>query len=927
MRCVQIKIRMGLLAAVLLALVLLPSSLRAQDTPREVRAKATVAIQQGDYGNAILLLSQLVEWFGKSTKETTAVQLEGVYYWLGTCYFLQGQFGEAREAYDAYLKRYRTGPHAGEVAVYIADSYRFEGVLDKAVRSYREALRKYDLQGDLKADAYAGIIRVYLAADKWDRALPWLRRLYVMAPDFSRRNWAATLLTTAYLKQMDMERVYRLVPYLLTPNSFASRSVLLNMAAIEAGDTLFGDEKYRDALWVYRLVYPHDELMLRSQQHLDALNAKADRLRVMAESPRSLMRVQESIGEIEAEMKALSAIENYDVELHYRIARAYMEIRRYREAAELFLAVREEGDKKHAEEALFFAFRCLTNIQPWDRAFTVGKDYMDTYPGGEYYDQVSIMVGQMYARLEDWPQVIAVLTKALEVSPKHADAAECMFLIGYATFMEEKFADAADWFRKMNHLYPGNPREPDGVYWLGLTLMFDKQFDQAAPQFDAILRRYADTPYLQDAAFRRAVCDYGSSRFREAEGKLEAFVTQYPTNKLCGEAYMMMADTAGVAGDLPKAITRYEAVNRYDVNIEFYNYSMFRSGEMLFELGNFNGVIAHFKDYIKRNREGSNIPLALYWSGRALWDMGEQKGALEFFRQGIQQYGVDRQALGIDLILEEWVGKTKNTSSEVGQRAWQDLTDMMKAAETNKQDVLALRLKRVLLFQPKITEERRNQIVDDLLREENLTKAGVGVLETMMEEARKRTNTEFAIKVANQIVKDFTETDYALSARKMLAEDAVARKDYTTAIKHLTVIKEVFATSSEAAEALLMLGDLYIKQNKFDQADECFKSVLAVKDWKGPLWPAALYGLGDSARLHHNLEQASAYYERIYVMYANYRQWVGKAYLARADCLSRLQLYNKAAEVLTEMLGVAELKDTPEVAQAQAELETLKKKM
>ena len=208
---------------------------------------------------------------------------------------------------------------------------------------------------------------------------------------------------------------------------------------------------------------------------------------------------------------------------------------------------------------------------------------------------------------------------------------------------------------------------------------------------------------------------------------------------------------------------------------------------------------------------------------------------------------------------------------------------------------------------------------------ENITNASPGVLDMMLEEAKTRGDTNLAVEVAEATIRDFTETDHALSARMFLAGNAISRNDNKTAVKHLLVVKEVFASSSEAAEALLMLGDLYVKIGKYAEADECYKSILAVREWRGPLWPAALYGRGECARLQRNFEQAAAYFERIYVMYAGSRKWTAKAYLARSDSLVRIGQFKKATETLEEMVASENLKDLPDMLdEAKKKLEELK---
>lgn len=913
--------------AVALALVFWAGIALAQDTPREVRAKANIALSQGAYADAIGFLQQLVEWFGQSTDQSTVTDMGPVYFNLGICHFLMGQFAEARTAFEVYLKKYRNGARASEAAVYIADAYRFDGGLDKALKAYDEALKRYGLGPDLEADVYAGMIRCHLAQDQWDRAMPLLKKLYDVAPDLDRRSWAATFLTTAYMKEMRLENVYRLVPYLLLPDSFASRSVALNMSALEAGDLLFGEEKYRDALWVYRLVYPHDTLVARSEIHLDVLQKRSERLKKTGADPRRVMRIQERIGELEAEIKALSGVENYDIELFYRIARAYMEIFRYREAQEMFVYLYGQAEGRRAEEALYLAFECATRVQPWDRAFELGDEYAKVYPGGEFYDRVSLMTGQMYAKLENWAKVIETLTKALEVSPRHEEAAECMFLVGYAHFMEERFGESVTWLRRMNSSYPGNPRQVDGSYWTGMGLMFDRKFDEAAPAFDDVIEAGSNSAYRVDAAFRRAVCDFGRSRYREAETRLSQFVGQHPDSKLCGEAYMMLGDISGVFGELPRAVVRYQQVLKQDTNIEFYNHAAFRCGEILEEMRDFAGMVRHFKDYIQANREGCNVPLAIYWVGSAMWSMGEKTGAIEYYRQAVERYGNRRGDLGIDMILDEWIGRGKKLDTNSVGRAWQDLEELERRASQSGQAVLSLRLKRVFLYQSTVTPERKKALLDDIVRAESITNASPGVLELMLDEAEKRGDRALAMQVADATIREFPETDYALAARMFIARDAMAALDFKTAVKHLSIIKEVYATSGEAADALMMLGAIHLKQNQYAEADACYSAVLNVREWRGPMWPEALYGRGECARLQRRYEEACAFYERIYVMYRRYTLWVGKAYLARAECLARMQQYNQAADTLSEMIASPELKDAPEVAEAQKRLEALRSKL
>jgi tetratricopeptide (TPR) repeat protein len=912
--------------AALTALLLLfctPRPASAQDTPAEVQAAANKMLSIGNYMDAIPLLDQMVTWFSASDESRIVSMMENVYFQLGMCHFILGHFGEARSAFDLYLRKYKFGARAWQAAAYIADSHRFQGATKDALKAYKYALDNYQYNIDWRTDILISMAKCHLAEERWAEASPLLLEVFRTAPDFHRRNWAASMLAVSYLKDMNVEKVYDMMPYLLHPQSYASHSVALNMAALEAGDALFSDEKYRDALWIYRIVYPHDVLIVNGAALKEQLEQKAERLRRVPGQIRGLIQLQEEIGAVEQELKALDEIENYDSELSYRIARAYQETRRYRESRHLYYALYEDEIPKRTEECLYLAFFSACQVQPWQDAVSVGREYMTVYPGGEYYDTVSLSVGQIYANRQEWLGVLTTLTNALAVNPKHTEIVECLFLLGYASFMEEQFSNSVRYLTRMNTEFPGNDRQADGAYWTGMAYLFDRQFEEALPFFDQVLLGFPDSPYVEDSAFRSASCDYGLSAFDRADRKLLHFLEKYPDSKLVAEAHLTRGDIAAAVGNLPLAVTEYQKVPEGDINIEHYNFSAFRCGEILDELKDYDGLFAHFARYIEKNREGSNIPQALYWQGRALWSKQEHERALAFYRQAMEKFGKDRKALGVDLIMDEWVARLRDAPPPLSAQGWRDLLDLLKTAGENKDYALMLRLQRLLLYNPAMGDADKAAIRRNLFNPANMGYASPAILDLILDESIQSTNIPVAVTAAAKIVEDFPETDSAIAARMFLARQAIKAGEFDDAVRHLNVVREVFAASGEAAEAILLLGDLHLAARRAEEADKAYNDVLGAKEWR-PLWPEALYGRGQAALLKRDYAKASAYFERIYVMYSGNRNWTAKGYLARAECLIRMHEPTKARETLEEMMALPDLAEQPETAKAKELLAKLK---
>ncbi len=910
--------------AVLAACWAVSAADQVQMTVREIRENAYKKYALGEFEEAIPYLRMFIDTM-KDVKTTQGLgEIEVAHYNLAICYFLTGQFGPAELAFTTYCKKYPRGTYVSISSVYVGDSLRFASKNKEAIDAYQKALSKFDYRPDVRTDIYAAIARCHLASNDWAAAQAPLREAFLCAPDSLRRNRTATLLATSYLKTLDMEHLYPMIPYLLRRDSYASRTIVFNLAALEAGDALFADERYREALWVFRLVFPYGEVQASTENYLEQLKRLSDFEKRSTKDPRRMMRYLEWIGDAEAELQGLADMDNYDEDLFFRIARGYMESKRYREACEGFLRLHEVAGKACAEESLYLAFTCASRVEPLDRCYAIARSYMEKYPGGAFYDELTLLTGQLYARATNWTEVIRHFSETLRVRPGHKMAAECLFLLGYAHFMEEQFEQAIARFIELRKRFPGWEQLDAAIYWTAMSHMFATAYEEAEKDFSLLIKQGGAPHYVEDATFRRSVCNYALAQYELADDQLAEFLKRYPEAPLRFEAQMMRGDIAGAVGRGDQAVAYYQAALQAPddlLNIEYYNHCAFQTGQILYDAEKFKEVLSHFDAYIARNREGSNLPLAVYWSGRAMFNMGEQAGALRYYCNAVDTYGKDRKAMGVDLILDEWVATTRRLPSNEVEKAWADMTAVWKRANAGGDNVGRLRYQRVLMYEPRISPNMRQQILNGLLKEENLKDASPAVMETMLDGAIKRGDVYLALRTAEAIIADYAETDIALDARMYLARHALdaaraaqgqAAEDLVNqAVAHLKIIRDVYATSGEAADALLLLGTIYRERRKLDDAQKCFEAVLSVKGWRSG-WPEALYGLGLCAEARREPLKATAYYERIYVMYGNYRAWTAKAYLRRAECLGQLFQEAKAKETLKEMLSKDELKEFPE---------------
>lgn len=113
-------------------------------TAKEARQMANAALSKGDFESAIEYLQLLIQYLGESKKQTTVRLMEPIYYKLGIAFFFTGNFSEAEKAMKVYLKKYPKGINGPEASLYIADSIRFRGKIDKAYDAYKKALKMHE---------------------------------------------------------------------------------------------------------------------------------------------------------------------------------------------------------------------------------------------------------------------------------------------------------------------------------------------------------------------------------------------------------------------------------------------------------------------------------------------------------------------------------------------------------------------------------------------------------------------------------------------------------------------------------------------------------------------------------------------------------------------------------------------------------------
>jgi TolA-binding protein len=883
----------------------------------------SVQVSSGEFQQALIVLTRVLPELEQSLgrEDARAVQLLGNgYYLLGVCHLELESYEEAIDALETFLQLLPTSPNVFKARLMMGEAFFYQQEWEEVPKAVAPLLSSRMVPaGELEmAHQLAG--QSFQELENWERALPSWQWLFQRGSRREVRTTAAGSIAICLIRLGRFADLYRFVPALLPTN--ANTSIQLNLQLVFEGDRLLQDGVPDQALLLYRLVMPTQSLIQDLNRREEDATREIDQLKrmnVLTEPLRQRGRqLEQALLAIEASREELEAFPEYDEELRLRLADCYQQLARYEEAIQLYLALRDQApDSEIAQQALYSAYMVAFTAEDPDRALEIARLYMEDYPGGEYWEDVTLHAASLLLQLERWSEAEALVAQALKVTPDHVTLDHMLYIQGYAQFMQNDIRSA---IRSMNRLLAvrsNSTFSSNARYWIALGQLFLENYEEARDGFRDLSRGEAIPDIRMDAAFRQGVAEYGLGDFPVSTETFRTFLETYPASPLAAEALAMIGDMQAAEGLLDEAIGSYEDAMEQAVNQVQGDYVAFQMART-YELENrWQEILDLFDRYLEQFGEEANVTQAAYWKGNALTQLGNPDEARRLFLETVVQHGHDPAADGIDFILRDLI-EDMHTRLQ-GQPEADEIRTLVENAkeEADLRGDRALEL-RLIGFQIETApnEDLVELLTASLLQEKNLEEASPGVLALMGRLAEDSSTPELGLRAYEVFLERYPESDLILEALKGLAEARVDAGDLNGAIQLFEEVTERFPLLPHGADARLRLGDLYRQQGEPDKAIEAYTLILSVKEWRGELWPTALLRLGDTEMERERFLEASGYYQRVYVMYTGFPALAAEAYYKGAQALQNLGESDKMREVLEEMLDQPEFANQPVAREA-----------
>ena len=949
--------------------------------------RADAAMGAGKYAEAIPEIDIVLEYIrsvqNEAQKRNLVAKAEKLVFYKAFCLVATEQFEEAVPLLDRFASLYPRSSQlktALTLKIYCLSSLeRWEETRD----TLGQVLKNIRVPQDERMELLMAFAEVNRTLGDHEAAFPHFGTVMMQARDPSLKMNAISRMLDTILHLKKTELLYEMIPMVQGRVSPAEYSLQFNLQAIEASDRLAEAGALSPAFVLLKLCKPIEEIRVGLNEVEGYLTDRLEELQSQEQATTRnlypLIAVQSRLAQVEAEREAALSAFDYNEGLQYRIAQLLAQMDMLYESYWAYdKLLKDYPTSENAPIALYSTSSIAAELGLTERAIEKGKELLNQFPEFQYSPETALNLAYVYEQNQDIENMLGVLQDAIDrniVTRKERDKGHAFFLMGYANLFLDDVETAGLWFDRVRTEVPKSRHAVDARYWAAYSLMFTDDYPEAITQLEAFLAAHPNSRYAMDATYRLALARFGSGDLEGTRTAAEAFIKAYPDSTLRGEAHNLLGDVYGALGLLDEALDAYKLVEVFTSKPGQVHSAVFNAGRILEADARWPDLIDHFQRYLNRYGEDGFYTRAVYEMGKGYKNSGKTDAVLELYWETFQRFANDPNALGADMILKDYVKEVqekyiRETTGELAndraiarkradstpeaQEAWNQLSreeqtaelanrerrekrqaeqDRINATEQAKQHVISILGEELRQGDDLITRDLRLRYAmmlagdatsEPVLISRKMVEAGSpDVLLWLGDLLEQRDNLALAALAYQRVMEDFPDTPATVTSYVKLGTLEFDQGNLDRAMDLFTTVYENYPTSEWTGKAVIRMGDILFRQEQYEEAAVRYEEVVLVREWKGPLWPEALYKNGLSILRGGDTTKAFAYFQRVYVLYASHTEWAARAYLESGKCLELLNRQSEAAQTYREMLKNPALADTPAGIQATKRLSML----
>jgi len=750
----------------------------------------------------------------------------------------------------------------------------------------------------------------------------------------THKGFAIMQVMNGLIEKKEFEKLNQWIPQLYRTD--ARYDIRVNIALLKAATALFDAKQYDNALPLYRMILPREELIDHQAVRMWELRLEAGmttpeqipvEYKVQMDETLfgrkySVVPVEEfwsederddldynkpkELIELEQLVETLRNLPPYEEEILYRSAYLYDDVKRPWEAVRFFDRVHQAVPESRIGMRSFYELiRVL--LDPLDQraeAERRGFAYLNKNKAEMTPRQIAYLLTGYYQQHDLMPEIKKLLPYLDGFVPT-ADSSilkyecELYYMQAVADLVMLNYDMALEAFQKVLDDFPSSHQQEGATYWHAATLMFLQEYEEALPELEAYIKSYPEGGWLAPALFQSGTCLFGMEQYTNAFNRFTVVIDTHPNAKVFPDACNLRGDIYGSWGQLDEAVSDYATAFASAHTQAQAKYATFQMASVFEAESRYDEIIHVVTDYMDRYGDEADIAEGIFWIGKTKVNQGLVDEAVQSYFDAIVQYGGDLEQGGVDSMIAELVNLSKIRITEKQRKKLK--ADLISVLSSSDSLTLQLRI-RAMLAQMDGTEiELGTQLIAELPDLENAAPPVLAAISAASFELEDYSRAEEILAV---FVAKFDNSEFMRPAFKLRGAQLFRDGDYDAALQLIGDAQARYGTDYDAVWAQLMKGEVQMKQGRFDAALSNLTAVLNVRNWRGEPYAEATMLLGQTEEAAGNLLKAHGWYQRVYVQYKGYGngRWAADAYLASARNLNQLGLNNDARNTWRAML-------------------------
>ena len=543
----------------------------------------------------------------------------------------------------------------------------------------------------------------------------------------------------------------------------------------------------------------------------------------------------------------------------YSLAWTYYEEGDYEQARAKFAEmIKQFGDHALAEDALFKLAECEYNLGRADMASQYFRNYILKYPRSTRHAKAYFYIAESHYYIEDYPAAITYYAKVADMAYDQKLILLANISMGWSYLKLEKYDLAGQYFDQALDLSKKYDIPSDDIF-LGQASLYAKmgQHAKARGAYRQMIAKFPNSPRCDEAYLGKANMDYNLGDYRDAIAGYRDVLNRYKGKPLYQEtlqkAYYGLAWTHLKTGQIDEAISYFrEILNQTDSDIVKVSV-LTQIGDAYQDNDDLNKALETYDRVLKDYPDSHYADYVQYREGIALLKLEKVDAATLSFQSLQANYPGSKYLNDTKYYLGLAFFKKKN---------WQQSLHYFSLYQQG------LPRKPELVSEAKFLTALSHFYLEDYVA---------------------------ALEAFRDITASYPEDDSLMpKARFYIAQCYALTGQTKEAIRIFKSIPDLYPSSDTAPDALIWLGDHYLKSNAFDKAVESYQQFL--KQYPGSEQvPIVQFEIGQAYQVQGRFNQALNYYKLIdpahKEIHTKSRLAIAEVFSQKSDPLTALQTY------------------------------------